>query len=203
MGCRHSSQWLGRRDSSAFPPPGLIPAHGAARASPPSIARSTTEIQPTDFGGIYMAGSLENPRTFQSLHFSLPDPAAQQHQTGGDWPFFPAAGALPAAVSGAARSKNRSKHPPSPTSSPIPPPKPLKPQETERENIHGDWWRKAALLPAPSPARASIPPVNARPSRGPVAAPTARVPYAVVAAASFCSIKPRTAAGQPALMRCS
>jgi hypothetical protein len=38
--------------------------------------------------------------------------------------------------------------------------------------------------------------VNARPSRGLVAAPTAPVPHADVAAASSCSIRPRTATGQ-------
>jgi hypothetical protein len=38
-------------------PPGLNVAHSAACASPPPIARSTTEIQPADFGGVYMAGA--------------------------------------------------------------------------------------------------------------------------------------------------
>jgi hypothetical protein len=50
-------------------------------------------------------------------------------------------------------------------------------------------WRKAVLLPAPSPARASTPWVSARPSSGPVVAPKTHVPHAV-AAASSCSSSP-------------
>jgi hypothetical protein len=34
-------------------PPGLIPARAAAGASPPSIARSTAEIEPAEIGGVY------------------------------------------------------------------------------------------------------------------------------------------------------
>jgi hypothetical protein len=37
---------------------------------------------------------------------------------------------------------------------------------------------------------------------GPVVAPKRTIPHADDAAASFCSIKPRTAAGQPAQRRC-
>jgi hypothetical protein len=52
--------WAGET-AQRRPPPGLIPAQAAARASPPSIARSTVEIQPADFGGIYMVGQPGKP----------------------------------------------------------------------------------------------------------------------------------------------
>jgi hypothetical protein len=53
----------------------------------------------------------------------------------------------------------------------------------------------AALLPAFSPARASTSPVNARPSRGPVAAPNSAGPARRRGGEQLLP-KPRTAVGQ-------
>jgi hypothetical protein len=47
--------------------PGLIPARAAAGASPPSIARSTAEKQPADFGGIYIAGVTTRPGKYRII----------------------------------------------------------------------------------------------------------------------------------------
>jgi hypothetical protein len=63
-------------------------------------------------------------------------------------------------------------------------------------NTHGGAVKSGGTAARPSPVRASTTTVNARPSSGLVAAPTAPVPDADVAAVSICSIMPRTTAGQ-------
>jgi hypothetical protein len=115
--------------------------------------------------------------------------------------FFPAAGSLAGGGERRRPAKSRSGHPPFLLLPPFLHQKTLKPQATERDGTHGARWRKAALLPAPSPARASTPWVSARPSSGPVVAPTAPVLDADVAAASICSYMPRTTACKPAQRR--
>jgi hypothetical protein len=92
--------------------------------------------------------------------------------------------ASPAAVSGAAPVQDRSQHPPLLLLPLFLHQNALKPQATERMPPMVARWRKAVLLSAPSPARASTPWVSARPSSGSVVAPKTDVPHAVAAASS-------------------
>jgi hypothetical protein len=82
---------------------------------------------------IYSRCNPENPR---ASSFFLPPPAAQ-HRTGGGRPFFPAVGALPVAVSGAAPVQNRGRHPPFLLLPPFLHQKTVKPQATKRGDTHG------------------------------------------------------------------
>jgi hypothetical protein len=149
------------------------------------------------------------PETLEPFHF--PHCSHPQHSTGagGGHPFVPAAGGLPAAVSCAAQPGQRPQQPPPLVPSPCSPslcssktsPEWLENHKQQRHGTHGARWRKAALPPAPSPARASTPWVSARPSSGPVVAPKTQTPHTDDAAASSCSSCPARRRVKPAERR--
>jgi hypothetical protein len=154
-------------------PPGLKLAHAAAKAPPPSIARSTAEKQPA-----WIRGYLRPAQPWKTLEPSfsspyLPSPEKQRRRR----IFFPAAGAL-AGGGGELRRPVLDRDE-------LPLPVPLTPASLSLNSTKNALarsnretaapWRVAALLPAPSLARASTPWVSARPSSGPVVAPK-RIP---------------------------
>jgi hypothetical protein len=156
------------------------------------VRRRPALVFPTA-GGLAGGGERRRPaKTVAASFIPYPSSSAVPCRTERRRVFFPVAGALAGGGRGLRRPVTNWSSPPVPL--PLLAPqnlhqKPLEPQATGKKPPMVVRCRAAALLPAPSPARASTPWVSARPSSGPVVAPKLHFLHAV-AAASFCSSSP-------------